>query len=121
MGIYLDSADLDHARRARALGFVQGVTTNPILIARTGRPGLDVLGDLLELGDGVAVMRQVAAVVKDTPTRPMAASLKSTDEVVAAILAGARDVAIPLDLIRALGDHPLSEQAIAEFAAARAG
>lgn len=51
MAIYLDSADINDARRAQALGFVGAVTTNPALIAKTGRPGLDVLRDVLESFD----------------------------------------------------------------------
>jgi len=38
--------------------------------------------------------------------------------VVQALLAGADHVTVPLSLLLALGDHPLSEQAIAEFARA---
>jgi transaldolase len=36
MAIFLDSADLNHARQAAALGFVEGATTNPTLLARAG-------------------------------------------------------------------------------------
>ena len=43
---------------------------------------------------------------------------RSTSEVVGAVLAGADHVSVPLGLLLALGDHPLSEQAIAEFAQA---
>ena len=209
MGIFLDSADTGEARRAHALGFVSGVTTNPLLIARSKRRGLDVLADMLaisdgpvffqvtaasvdertdqadeasamapervivkvpattanltmaallvehgvrcaitavsspaqaylaaqvgadyaipyvsrlgkQLGDGIAILRDVAAIVAGSRTRAMAASLKSNDEIVAAILAGAVDITLPLDLILALGDHELSDQAIAEFTAAGA-
>jgi transaldolase len=51
MAIYLDSADIEDARRAKALGFVRAVTTNPTHISRTGRPGLDVLHELLAVFD----------------------------------------------------------------------
>lgn len=204
MPLYLDSANLDDVRQAMALGFVKGVTTNPALIARTGRPGLDVLSDILALtsgpvfyqvtaqtvegraqqarqvfqlapsqvivkipattenftlaaqlaaegvecavtaassaaqavlaalvgaayvapyvsrltrylGDGPAIVREMAAVVRPTRTRIIAASLKSTAEAVAALLAGAHDVTLPLDLILAMGEHELSRQAIEEF------
>ena len=47
----------------------------------------------------------------------LAASLKSVDEVAAALMAGARHLTMPLDLILALGEHDLTQQAIAEFAA----
>jgi transaldolase len=204
MAIYVDSADVDDARRAKALGFVKGVTTNPSHIARTGRPGLEVLHELLEifdgpvfyqvttgtveerinqvweaytarpgyvvikvpattenytivsklapsgitfcvtaacsaaqaylaaqagagyiapyvnrltrqLGDGLAVVRDMARILQGTQTSILAASLKTVDEVVASVLAGARDVTMPLDLIVALGEHELSQQAITEF------
>jgi len=36
MALFLDSANLDDARRASALGFVVGATTNPALLARAG-------------------------------------------------------------------------------------
>ena len=36
MALFLDSASLDDARRASALGFVVGATTNPALLARAG-------------------------------------------------------------------------------------
>jgi len=207
MALFVDSAKADEVRRAVALGFVAGVTTNPSLLAEAGRRGLDVLGDLLgitggpvfyqvtadtvsgraeqayaaarvaparvvvkipattenlaltsrlaadgiaccvtavshpaqaylsglagahysvpyvnrltrQAGDGIAVVRGCAAMLKGTSTRLLAASLKSVDEVVAALQAGADDVTLPLSLLLTLGDHPLSQKAIDEFAVA---
>jgi transaldolase len=46
VGLYLDSADVADARRAAELGFVFGITTNPNLIARSGRPAEDVIAAL---------------------------------------------------------------------------
>jgi len=71
-------------------------------------------------GSGLALVKQMRAVVDacDTPTKIMVASLKSSDEVVQAVLAGAQDVTLPLPLLLEMGDHPLSEQTIAEFAKA---
>ncbi len=204
MAIYLDSAELAEAQRALSLGFVRGITTNPTLIARSGRPGAEVLADLLHLtsgpvfyqitalteaerieqahetfdlaperliikipattenyalaagliadgvtccmtavssaaqaylageigaayiapyvnrltrnlGDGPALVRQMAAVLSGMPTRILAASLKSPDEVVEAVLAGAHDVTTTLDVLLAMGEHPLSQQAIDAF------
>jgi transaldolase len=206
MAIYLDSADIEDARRAKTLGFVKAVTTNPTLISKAGRPGLDVLRELLavfekpvfyqataesvearidqiweaheigagrvvikvpattenytivsqlapsgitfcitaacsamqaylaaqvgaafvapyvnrltrQLGDGLAVVRDMANILQGTETHVLAASLKSVDEVTAALQAGAHHVTMPLDLIMTLGDHELSRQAMAEFAA----
>ena len=50
-------------------------------------------------------------------TRVMAASLKTAQQVTDAILDGADDVTAPLDVIRALPAHPLTESAVREFAA----
>lgn len=204
MGVYLDSANPDDARRAQSLGLVEAVTTNPTLIARTGRPGLDVLSELVEIfdghvfyqvtadtveqrydqaweaheirpdkviikipatteniamtsrlvdagiecavtavaspaqaflaaqaqasfvapyvhrltqhtGDGLAIVRDMAQLLAGTQTEILAASLKSVDEIVAVMLAGAHHVTVPLDLILAMGEHELSRKAIEEF------
>ena len=43
MAIFIDSADENEVRLAREFGWVQGVTTNPILLAQTGLPPVDVV------------------------------------------------------------------------------
>lgn len=70
------------------------------------------------LGDGFALVRQMRAVIDGlkSPVQILAASIKSTDEAVNTVLAGAHGLTIPLEVILALGDHPLSQQSIAEFA-----
>ncbi|HMK91608.1 MAG TPA: transaldolase family protein, partial [Thermoleophilia bacterium] len=50
-------------------------------------------------------------------TRILAASLKTSTQVVDAILDGAHDVTAPLDVLRGLPAHPLTESAVREFAA----
>lgn len=206
MGIYLDSANPADAERAQKLMFVEGITTNPTLMARTGRPGLDVLGDLVEifdghvfyqviapsvegrfdeawqaheirpdrvvikipataenftlaarledagiecaitavyspaqaylsaqveaafvipyvnrmtrqLGDGLAILRDIVQVVNGSQTEVLAASLKSVEEITGTLLAGAHHITLPLDLILAMGEHERSREAIAEFEA----
>lgn len=52
MKIFIDSADLAEIRDAAAMGLVDGVTTNPSLIAKTGRPLEDVIKDICEIVDG---------------------------------------------------------------------
>ncbi len=51
MALYLDSAMVEEARRAWDLGLVVGVTTNPALVARAGRPALDIVRDLVRIGE----------------------------------------------------------------------
>jgi transaldolase len=52
VALYLDSAEIEDARQAVALGFVAGITTNPMLIARAGRPAQEVIADLCGLSPG---------------------------------------------------------------------
>jgi transaldolase len=52
MQIFIDTADIDEIRDAAAMGVVDGVTTNPSLVAKTGRPFKDVLVDICEVIDG---------------------------------------------------------------------
>jgi transaldolase len=52
MQIFIDTADIDEIRDAAAMGVIDGVTTNPSLVAKTGRPFKDVLVDICELVDG---------------------------------------------------------------------
>lgn len=74
-------------------------------------------------GDGLALVSAMREVIDacDTPTTLLVASLKSAGEVVQSVIAGAHHVTIPLPLLMELGNHPLSDQAIEEFARSAAG
>ena len=52
MKIFIDSADVGEIRDAAAMGVIDGVTTNPSLIAKTGRPLEAVVRDICEIVDG---------------------------------------------------------------------
>jgi transaldolase len=71
-------------------------------------------------GDGLALVAEMRAVIDavETTTKILVASLKSPAEVVQAVIAGAHAVTVPLALLQELGNHPLSDQAIEEFARA---
>lgn len=206
MGLYLDSADVEDARAVQALGFIEGVTTNPTLIAQTGRAPLEVLADLVEivegnvfyqltsptleqrldeaweayrirpdrvvlkvptttenlalvaelsqdiecamtavfspsqaylarqagahfvapyvnratqlLGDGPGLVRAIRDVLAGSEVEIIAASIKSPEEAINTLRAGAHHLTMPLQIIQAMGEHELSRQAIAEFAEA---
>jgi len=203
MAIYLDSAKLDEARRAKDLGWVFGVTTNPTLMAKAGAAPEAVLKELAELnfyqvyyqllsqepddmlaeahtacaivnqglilkiaptengfrfvakhgkdfpccvtaifdpaqaliareagaryiavyvnratiqlGNGLALVGELAKVLAGSQTEMLAASLKSTKEAVDAFLAGAQHITVPLDLLTSLSNHPLSVQTVEQF------
>ena len=46
MQFYIDSADIEEIRQANKRGWVDGVTTNPTLVAKTGRRNADVIKDI---------------------------------------------------------------------------
>ncbi|MGZ9226857.1 MAG: hypothetical protein ACXW4M_15000 [Anaerolineales bacterium] len=50
-----------------------------------------------------------------------AASLKSTKEVMDSLLAGARHITVPFDLLASLSNHPLSVQTVEQFNAEGVG
>lgn len=52
MALFLDSAVIEDAHKARELGFIAGITTNPKSVAKTGRSALEILSDLVEIFDG---------------------------------------------------------------------
>lgn len=46
MQFYIDSADIEEIKQANRRGWVDGVTTNPTLVAKTGRKNADVIKDI---------------------------------------------------------------------------
>lgn len=65
MKIFLDSADVSEIKAHTASGLVDGVTTNPSLIAQSGRNILDAIAEICELVDG-PVSAEVTATDFDT-------------------------------------------------------
>ena len=60
MKFFIDSADVNEVREASDWGLVDGITTNPSLIAKTGRPYADVLRELCQMVDGPVSAEVVA-------------------------------------------------------------
>lgn len=52
MKIFLDTANIEHIREANDLGVIDGITTNPSLIAREGRKFEDVVKEICSIVDG---------------------------------------------------------------------
>lgn len=52
MKFFLDTANVDEIREAAALGVLDGVTTNPSLVAKEGRDFLEVLKEIVTLVHG---------------------------------------------------------------------
>ncbi len=52
MKFFIDTADVGEIRKAHAMGVLDGVTTNPSLVAKTGRRFVDVLKEIVTIVDG---------------------------------------------------------------------
>jgi transaldolase len=204
MAIYLDSALHTEIREAMEWGFIAGITTNPLLLAKAGGASLEALAPLCELvpgrvfyqltgqgldamvlegqaafgvspsqvalkvpctldglralarlsleipcaittifdpaqavlareagaryivpyfhrsaelmGDGANLIASMAQVLANGATEIIAGSIHSAAEAVQALNAGAHHLTLPMRVIREMAYHPLSEQAVEEFA-----
>ncbi|MEO0116246.1 MAG: transaldolase family protein [candidate division WOR-3 bacterium] len=205
MALFIDSAIKEEVKKLADLGLINGVTTNPKLLAQVKRPPQEVIRELAEVspgylfyqltketvsemereayefyeiapkkialkiparttylslikklrdkipcavtavfseyqgylacelgaqfiipyvnrstrlqGDGISLVRRIRKVIETlgSKTEILAASIKTPDEAIGSVLAGASHLSLPYDLIIALGNHPLSEEAIKEF------
>jgi transaldolase len=52
MKLFIDTADIKEIRRAKELGVLDGVTTNPTLVSKIGRPYREVLIEVAKEVDG---------------------------------------------------------------------
>lgn len=71
MKLYLDTGNVDEIRRAAAIGIIDGVTTNPTLIAREGRDFEEVLQEIIVIVSQVTADFTVSAEVTATDTNGM--------------------------------------------------
>jgi transaldolase len=60
MQFFLDTGMVDEIKQALEWGILDGVTTNPTLIAKTGRPFLEVAKEILQLVDGPVSLETVS-------------------------------------------------------------
>jgi transaldolase len=60
MKFFIDTADVAEIADLASTGLVDGVTTNPSLIAKSGRNIIDVIAEICDLVDG-PVSAEVAA------------------------------------------------------------
>jgi transaldolase len=81
MQFFIDSADIAEIRKALAMGLCDGVTTNPSLVAKTGRKFSEVLKEITSLVPG-PVSAEVTAVDHEGMMREGRALAKVSDNVV---------------------------------------
>jgi transaldolase len=60
MQFFLDTGNVDEIKQALEWGILDGVTTNPTLIAKTGRPFMEVAKEILQLVDGPVSLETVS-------------------------------------------------------------
>src|SRR5437870_5701397 len=52
MKIFIDTGDIREIREAAAMGLLDGVTTNPSLVAKAGKPFKELLQEICSIVDG---------------------------------------------------------------------
>lgn len=60
MKLFIDSADINEIRDAAEMGVLDGVTTNPSLVAKTGKSFDTVIKEILEVVDGPVSLEVVS-------------------------------------------------------------
>src|SRR5438067_1041776 len=101
MKIFLDTGNIGEIREAAALGILDGVTTNPSLIAKEGKPFKPAI---LQIYKNYGFKTQV-----------LAASLRHPLHVVEAALAGAHVGTLPYKVLDSMFNHPLTDKGLAQF------
>lgn len=64
MKIFIDSGDIAEIKEVQAMGVVDGVTTNPSLLAKGGKPTRQAIAEICEIVDG-PISAEVVATDKD--------------------------------------------------------
>jgi len=65
MKIFVDTANLDEIRELATWGIVDGVTTNPTLVAKSGRPFEEIIDEIFEIVDGPISLEVVSEKADD--------------------------------------------------------
>ena len=65
MKLFLDTANVDEIAKADETGMLNGITTNPSLIAKTGKKFLDVVSEITNIISGPVSVEAVADNAED--------------------------------------------------------
>jgi transaldolase len=109
------------ANRLCSAGLIVGMTAifSAAQVALAGSAGAAYVLPYVDrstrlLGDGLALVREMRSIAGDRP-EILAASIKTPEQAVSTLLAGAQHLALPLAIIEAMGEHELSRATIEEF------
>ncbi len=81
MKYFIDTANVDEIRKAAELGIIDGVTTNPSLIAKEGRVFEEVIKEITEIVDG-PISAEVVSIDAESMVREADELVKIHDNVV---------------------------------------
>ena len=65
MKIFVDTADLDEIRELASWGVIDGVTTNPTLIAKSGRSFKEIVDEIFKIVDGPISLEVVGTTAEE--------------------------------------------------------
>ena len=65
MKIFIDTADLDEIRELASWGVIDGVTTNPTLLKKSGRSFKDIINEIFKIVDGPISLEAVSEKADD--------------------------------------------------------
>lgn len=63
--MFIDTADINEIKEALGTGIIKGVTTNPTILKREGKPRFQQLDDILALGPGMIFVQAVGRDVEE--------------------------------------------------------
>ena len=115
MEFFIDTADIDEIKKADELGILDGVTTNPSLIAKTGRPHREVLSQICRLVDG-----PVSAEVLATDKAGIIREGKSLSKIADNIVVKVPLIAEGLKAVKALNSEGIQTNVTLCFSASQA-
>jgi len=115
MRFFVDTADVEAIRELTATGLVDGVTTNPSLVAKSGRDFIEVLGEICALVPG-----PVSAEVTATETQAMLAEARFLARVAKNVVVKVPLTPDGLKACRALTDEGTQVNVTLCFSAAQA-
>ena len=81
MKFFIDTADVNEIREAESLGILDGVTTNPTLISKTGRPFKETIEEICSIVKG-PVSAEVVSVDTDGIIKEGRELVKIADNIV---------------------------------------
>src|SRR3989454_428072 len=117
--IFLDTANIDEIREAASWGVLDGVTTNPTLVAKAGAKYVSpFIGRLDDMGqEGMQVIREIVEIFHnyEWDCEVLVASIRHPLHVIEAAKLGADIVTLPFDVLKKMTQHALTDVGLKRF------